>query len=631
MAVRRGLFRGISRHHVTRCLVPRRRGRRGRKGARAMRRPTILIVVGGVFLVLGLAALAPAAPAPAAATPGPDSPPAPRLRFPAGRTSVRVPLERGGDLLYVRARVNNSEVYYFLIDTGANGSCVHASLANRLRLPVVGATRVDAAGGTRDMRILQVSSLEVGDVVVENLFLTESELGPTRTRIGTLDTGIIGGDFLGQMPFTLDYEGLALILYDPARFKPPADALEGQLQVAACVATVTANIGGAEGRPFLLDTASEDFLSVHDPEPGQNPALHKELAGRHLIGDAFGCPIAASAWRCDSFTVLGRTFRSVEIISSPPPPSVQAFSGVVGAACLKEFELTFDYAHGRVWVRPAPALSLKDRIGGLDLNKGDFLGITPLHRAAKEGRTEDVRLLLAAGAPINAADARGRTPMMYAALHGRAEAFEALMEAKADAALKDANGGTVLHCAAAGGSPAIVKMLLQLNINPSASDDKGNTPLILGATVGNVEIIEALVAAGADVNAKTKDGATALMVAALEGRVEAVKALLRLKADPLAQKDDGGTALMAAALAGNADIIEGLVTAGADVNAKKKDGATALMFAAQGGHAEAVKALVAAGADVNARTKNGMTALSIAKAAGKADVVAALEKAGAKE
>ena len=51
---------------------------------------------------------------------------------------------------------------------------------------------------------------------------------------------------------------------------------------------------------------------------------------------------------------------------------------------------------------------------GADPDVGNFSGRTALHLAARDGRAEHVRLLLAAGASVNVRDERGDTPLQYA-------------------------------------------------------------------------------------------------------------------------------------------------------------------------------------------------------------------------
>ena len=103
-----------------------------------------------------------------------------------------------------------------------------------------------------------------------------------------------------------------------------------------------------------------------------------------------------------------------------------------------------------------------------------------MHKAAKEGNIDAVKLHLGAGADVNAKDGEGQTPLHPAAFKGDKEIAELLISQGADVDAKDENGDTPLNWAAAG---------------------------------GHKEIAELLIASGADVNVKGVDGQTALDIA----------------------------------------------------------------------------------------------------------------------
>lgn len=98
-------------------------------------------------------------------------------------------------------------------------------------------------------------------------------------------------------------------------------------------------------------------------------------------------------------------------------------------------------------------------------------GDSPLHVAAREGRTETVDALLADGADPNAkanpgvtgvpnlkAD-MGDTPLHVAAGKGRAAVVTALLVAAADRNAKDIKGRTPLHVAAESGHTRAAALL----------------------------------------------------------------------------------------------------------------------------------------------------------------------------
>jgi uncharacterized protein len=68
--------------------------------------------------------------------------------------------------------------------------------------------------------------------------------------------------------------------------------------------------------------------------------------------------------------------------------------------------------------------------------------------AARDGRVEDLRQLLAAGADVNAIDARGKTALMVASCRGHTEIVTALIAAGAEVNARDSDSNTALIYAA---------------------------------------------------------------------------------------------------------------------------------------------------------------------------------------
>ncbi len=222
---------------------------------------------------------------------------------------------------------------------------------------------------------------------------------------------------------------------------------------------------------------------------------------------------------------------------------------------------------------------------------------TPLMKAAANGQVENIRRLLASGAPVDARNGAGMTALMLAAWAGKQEAVAVLLETGAD---------------------------------PNATSGRGETALVQAIWSGDLPTMRTLIAKGANVNLADRDGGTALQLAAGRGNEAAARMLLDAGADISIRRGPiDYAALHYAAWTGNGATIRTLLSAGARVNDPASGGWTPLMIAILYGRTDVVEALIAGGADVNARTPTGWTALKEAQKRGHREIAKRLVRAGA--
>jgi ankyrin repeat protein len=246
-------------------------------------------------------------------------------------------------------------------------------------------------------------------------------------------------------------------------------------------------------------------------------------------------------------------------------------------------------------------------------------GLTPLLFAAREGRLEIARLLVAAGANVNAIAGDGKNPLGMAIYNGSFELASWLIDNGADVNHPDAEGFTPLFWAVdrrnmewnpgfpwtvADDPFPLVRKLLDSGANPNAFVNNtprsrrnfGGSPRTLFATAimraaysGDVQLVRLLLSYGADPSIRNSDNEGTLLAAAgyawidgysqgrsTEERLQTIKLLVELGLDVNWACDHGITPLMMAANFGKVEIIQYLVDQGADLSAhdlgKKNDG-----------------------------------------------------------
>ena len=271
--------------------------------------------------------------------------------------------------------------------------------------------------------------------------------------------------------------------------------------------------------------------------------------------------------------------------------------------------------------------------GGLPERGSRYLipgGMTPLLYAARDGRLESARLLVAAGADVNQTDPNGVTPLLMAITNNHVDVARFAIERGAAINVVDWYGRTPLWAAVearnmdvdngtfengvdrepllalikgllAGGAdpnarttetPPIRRQMLRSTGSLSWVDFTGQTPFLTASLSADLTVMQLLLDWGADPYIPTLGGTTPLMAAAginwvvdqtfdegPNARLDAVKYCHGLGMDVNAVNSMGLTAVHGAANRGSDDIIQFLVGKGAKLDVKDKEGRTPLTWA----------------------------------------------------
>ncbi|MBF0534037.1 MAG: ankyrin repeat domain-containing protein [Nitrospirae bacterium] len=180
---------------------------------------------------------------------------------------------------------------------------------------------------------------------------------------------------------------------------------------------------------------------------------------------------------------------------------------------------------------------------GNDVNKTNFVGMSALHYAAKNGNLEILRELAEAHAELHAATIAGQTPMVFAIVGNKVE---------------------------------IVRYLISNGYEVDYGHDKDdNTCLMIAVSYGYTAIVEMLINNGASIDICNKYGQSALMFSAIYRRFPIMQRLVASGAIPDLADKDGNTALHYAVATRDDDMVDFLIKAGSDPHKTNLKGQTA--------------------------------------------------------
>ena len=154
---------------------------------------------------------------------------------------------------------------------------------------------------------------------------------------------------------------------------------------------------------------------------------------------------------------------------------------------------------------------------GADLEAGDMLGASPLHRAFANEHNDLGLFLLEKGAELEHADKSGVTPFMLAARSADLPTLKKLLAMNPDLEREDKRGRTALHHSMEMDRWENVSALIEAGSDLNSQDEKGSSLLHKAVAGGKIRLVDLLRKAGIDENLKDKRGRTAFQLARQRG------------------------------------------------------------------------------------------------------------------
>ena len=547
------------------------------------------------------------------------------LHFPEGNEDVEIDLVRYGDFLLVPVTINENHNDLFLLDTGSSVTVIDDETAEQIGLERIGEVDAKAYGGGAQVVVSPVDRLDVGGASFLSSFVGRADLGGSRIAEDQPKryVGLLGMDFLGRVPFTIDFLRAKLVLHHPARGPAGAKAAALTLDVVSSLPRVELQIGrdGVAGS-FVIDTGSNHAMQFS----GHFASLHYEW-------------IKQLAWTKSIAYGLGGVFESREIVMprvqgldhawEDVPVSYQrgvidepsgTAAGHIGVTFLRARVMTVDIARREIWYSRANEQEIDDALQSAERHGvRDVAGSGVLHYAADMGSPALVAEM-AARSDLEQADDYGATAISHAARRGDVEVLRALIAAGADINHLTTGGSSPLLIALQYRNPECAEVLLQAGADAAHANMFGATPIIFAAERGYVEIVRSLIDAGVDVNGTSAGFLSALVAATGHGNEEVVRLLLQAGAKTT-KLGKVPPACFIAAQAGHTSILKLLIDHGADVKEVSSENKSLLFFAANAGRLDMVDLLLASGLEREDRDTDGKTAFDYALRKGNIDVM----------
>lgn len=252
--------------------------------------------------------------------------------------------------------------------------------------------------------------------------------------------------------------------------------------------------------------------------------------------------------------------------------------------------------------------------------------------SALESRDEPLALaILDSGIQQQKVDARGCTPLMVAAATGNTKVARQLLPRSAVKLIKDNSGLTALGHAARADEAWLVDELLRRGASADVLLPDGSSLIAECIIEGRTATANLLLAHGAALDSKDSEGQALLEIATRQGLVWLVTDLLHrgAKFENLANSDQNKSLIHVVAEAGEPELVAILADRGADVTATNDLGETALHIAIGSGHYDLLAPLHERGLSLDQADGSGSRPLHLAVMRRDGDSLSELLRLGA--
>jgi hypothetical protein len=268
----------------------------------------------------------------------------------------RVPVEiASGGRIFLQVRVNGSDPLWFLLDTGSSRSFLDPGQIKPLGLRNMEKEKEKGKIFSRNA-LVEVA----GHHLAEHPFT----VAPVRVPVAHPVAGILGAPFFRQLVVAIDYASSSLVLSEPRSFRYSGSGTAVPLDLSQDVPVIGARLTVGSRGPLTarlrVDTGAYWPLRI-ERAFARSKQLLASTDGMHRF-KAAGTDGAEESFLAGRARLLqiGTYLFHDEVATFPADSSAArpGWDGVLGAALLNRFRVTFDYSRKQMILEPTEMLGV---------------------------------------------------------------------------------------------------------------------------------------------------------------------------------------------------------------------------------------------------------------------------------
>ena len=284
--------------------------------------------------------------------------------FPPGQATVDLPLRILNGHVYLLAKLNGKGPFLMLLNSGG-GNVLQAQVASTLGLSVEGSV-ADASGLTgAGVGITKLDRVEIGGVEIRNQVFSTTDLNTLGSRVEGVDSfgGLIGYEFFRRFPVKIDYERAVATIYNPAGFKYAGAGVRVPFRLDDHRPEIDGSIDGI-ATAFAVDVGSAGSVDLRGNFVEANGLVEKLGSSMRVVSSAGSSGHSYAYLARASTLTMGDVTVTKPIAflaqSSGDASGALAYAGTIGYGVLRQFNVTFDYAGGEMFLEKNAAFGRPD-------------------------------------------------------------------------------------------------------------------------------------------------------------------------------------------------------------------------------------------------------------------------------
>lgn len=278
---------------------------------------------------------------------------------PGPRRSATLPFSADDNEIVLPVTINGHPLR-FLLDSGSGTAFVTEGGAKAAGLTTQGDLPALGYGGAAATGLAADTTLEVGNAVRLSHLTLHVIKDPTITRLlaerGKVD-GAVGYELFARLTVSINYAARTLTLTDPS-VTPPVQTAGSvvPIKLENRMPTVLASVDGKVPGRFLIDTGDSGAAHLYTQYAAANGLLPKadDPAAVTRQGVGVGGQMTETLSPNHSLQIGGERVSGLTLstVGGPGISQISSQAGGIGNVFLDHFIVTFDYARGKMSLRP---------------------------------------------------------------------------------------------------------------------------------------------------------------------------------------------------------------------------------------------------------------------------------------